>query len=359
MTAPTDVVVRAELLDCVQANLALLADRAHGAGRHLALGARLRFAPVPGPDGLPTVERTLDEHLLDARRLLGLAVAGTWRAATSADLLRGHDLVYVVADAFHLPWVPYHGHEHMDHSFLVEAGPTGFVVHDAYHNDTEWGSARPDRRELSAAELSAALPDGARVFRLDPVDPPAGVRPRQDHAGPEVVDAYVRAYREHPDRVAGLRRLTLETWLLARSRRLHAACHEEPAVFEEHVRRWEALAEQTYLAYRRVARGRAEPPGVLPRLADLLAADRVVFDGLRREVAAVVARVLGVDPVEVLRGEPFPGFPSFSSFRVVDIVERLESALGVEFDAEDLVPEHLHRLDDLCRLVSRSSGGPE
>ncbi|MFD7658935.1 phosphopantetheine-binding protein [Actinosynnema sp. NPDC059797] len=357
MTASTDVVVRAELLDCLQANLALLADRRHGPGRHLALGARLRFAPVPGPDGLPTVERTLDDHLLDARHLLGLAVTGRWEAATAADL--PPDLVYVVADAFHLPWVPYRGHEHMDHSFLVEAGPDGFAVHDAYHNDTRWGPARPGRWELSAAELSAAIPDGARVFRLEPVDPPAAVRPRQDHAEPDVVDAYVRAYREHPDRVAALGRLTLETWLLARSRRLHAACHDEPAAFEEHVRQWGALAEQTYLAYRRVARGRPEPPGVLPRLADLLAADRVVFDGLRREVAAVVARVLKVDPAEVLAGEPFPSFPSFSSFRVVDIVERLESALGVEFDADDLVPENLHRLDDLCRLVSRSSGGPE
>ncbi|WP_053720135.1 hypothetical protein [Saccharothrix sp. NRRL B-16348] len=358
MTASTGTVVRAELLDCVQANLALLADRRHGPGRHLALGARLRFAPVPGPNGLPTVERALDDHLRDARHLLGLAVVDRWHATTSADLPRGHDLVYVVADAFHLPWVPYRGHKHMDHSFLVEPGPAGCTVHDAYHNDTQWGPARPGRWELTAAELSAAVPDGARVFRLEPVDRPADVRPRQHHAEPDVVDAYARAYREHPDRVAALDRLTLETWLLARSRRLHAACHDEPAAFEEHVRQWEALAEQTYLAYRRVARGRPEPPGVLPRLVDLLAADRVVFDGLRREIAAVVARVLNVEPAEVLGGEPFPSFPSFSSFRVVDIVERLESALGVEFDADDLVPENLHRLDDLCRLVSRASGGP-
>ena len=59
-TAPS---VRAELLDCVQSNLAVLADRHHGPGSHLALGAVLRFTPRPGPDGLPTVEPSADSQL--------------------------------------------------------------------------------------------------------------------------------------------------------------------------------------------------------------------------------------------------------------------------------------------------------
>jgi acyl carrier protein len=43
--------------------------------------------------------------------------------------------------------------------------------------------------------------------------------------------------------------------------------------------------------------------------------------------------------------------PGFNSFQVVEIVEALEERLGVEFAAEDLLPENLHRIDDLCRLA--------
>lgn len=354
MTTSMEVEVRAELLDCMQANLALLADWTHGPGTHLALGTELRFATMP-VRGLPSVEPGLEDHLLAARRWLGLAVAGSWKAGGYDDLCRGHGLVYVVADAFDLPWVPYYMQRHMEHSFLLDSRD-GFVVHDAYHTDTEWGPARPGRWELAPSQLADAVRNGARVFRFEAVDPPVDPVPRLVPAPQGALDAYVRAYRDHPNRSEALDRLTLETWLLARSRRLHATRCAPSDEIDQHVRQWELLAEQTYLAWRRVVRGRPEPTGVLPRLTELLEADQVVFGGLRPAVAAVVAGVLGVDAAEVLAGTPFPVFPSFSSFRLIDIVERLESEFAVEFDGDDLVPEHLHHLDDLCRLVARSQG---
>jgi len=65
--------IHAEALDCLQANLAVLADRWHGAGTHLRLGAALGFAPQPATP-LPTVDPGLAGRLTEAQELLGLVV---------------------------------------------------------------------------------------------------------------------------------------------------------------------------------------------------------------------------------------------------------------------------------------------
>ncbi|GAB3677991.1 acyl carrier protein [Saccharopolyspora tripterygii] len=340
--------VRSELLDCVQANLAVLADHHHGPGAHLNLGAELRMSWRG--DELPTVEPELERHLADARRLLGLDPSGDEVVVDEplTERVRPGQVAYVVADAFELPWVPYFGQRHMEHSFLL--GPDG-TVHDAYDNDTPWGPAAPGTWHHPGLRLAGP----ARVLHFDPV-------PIADPV-PTVADVdvaqYLRAYKTHADRVAALERLTLETWLLRRSRALHAAFREhrgepEPAAVAEHLQGWNALVEQTYLAARRVARGRPEPSGVLERMRSLLATDRTVFaadgDYWRQAVASEVAAVLEVDAQHLLDGMPFSSSPRFSSFRLVEIVERLESELGADIDADDLIPENLHRLDDLCRV---------
>jgi hypothetical protein len=414
----------APLYDCLQTNLALLAQSRFGAPE-LALGARLALTPRPGPDGLPTVEPTPGAHLDAARELLGLTVVEHRAVPARPDvaaLLGGHPAVYVVADAYHLPWVPYRAHEHMDHSFLAEPGPDGGVtVLDAYHNDTAYGPARPGRWTLTAAHLADALPAGATAtaFHRAPGTPAAPTAPVHRAPTPAAIEAYVLAYREHPDRPTALRRLTLETWLLSRARRLHAAYRAaaygpDPRA-EAHLADWAKLTEQTYLAHRRVERGRPEPPGPVDRLATLLAEDREVFgadadadadadancgttadtggihaganradpaesgaagaetgartnaasstgaraiadsgDALRETVAEEAAAVLRAAPARLLAGTPLGAVPSFSSFRLVEIVERLEDRLGVRFDADDLVPENLHDLDSLCRIVRRA-----
>lgn len=372
-------VFRPELFDCIQVNLALLADRLHGPGTGLGLGAALPFRPAPGPDGLPTVERGVDEHLAQAQRRLGL-VLHTRRQCASAEQIRPGDGCLVVADAYHLPWVPYLRRRHMDHSFLVARGPgTGTVtVTDAYHNDTPFGPARPGSWTLSEKAWSAAVPGPALVAELgaDPAGPVPG-RPESDMAGAADAESYAAAFGRHPARADALLRLTLETWLLARSRALHAAFMDTaggPGPSNEavaaQVRAWNGLTEQAYLAYRRVERGRAEPSGLLDRLTELLHTDREVFDGaaapapvaptrapgpeeLRRTVAEVAAAVLSTDPGPLLSGTPLTDIPTFSSFRVVEIVERLESELHIEFAPEDLVPENLHEIDAICRVISR------
>ncbi|HWH00942.1 MAG TPA: hypothetical protein VNV66_16870 [Pilimelia sp.] len=361
--------LRSELLDCVQANLALLADHWHGPGTHLALGATLRFRPEPGPAGLPTVEPGLDDQLAAAEAALGLAVRRRRRFRSAADLR--HDLAdggprYVMADAFHLPWGPYAGHRHLPHSFLLQRAGARFQVADAYHNDTPWGPARPGAWWLGAAELAAALPDGGEVVRLEPV-PPARQAPRAELGTPAEAADFVAAYRAHPDRSAALAALTLETWLLARARKLHSAAlaatgGAPPRPTVQHLDAWDKLVEQVYLAHRRALRGAPVSDAPFDRLDALLRRDHEVFRAggapaaphwpqLRRAVARVAADVLHEDEEELLAGVDFTSVPTFSSFRMVDIVDRLEEELRVRFDEGQLLPERLHRVDDICRLL--------
>ncbi|MEU5266045.1 acyl carrier protein [Amycolatopsis sp. NPDC021455] len=356
------------LFDCVQVNLAELADRLHGAGTHLAMGRVLRFWPRPGADGLPTVEPQVDTQVTESADLLGLRVTRRARIA-SVDELEPGPGCYAVADAFHLPWVPYHRKEHLQHSFLVEPDGDGVTVVDGYHNDTQWGAARPGRWTLTRAELAEALPEGALTFEIAATDRPAERTPLVELAD---AGAYVAAYADFPDRVRALRGLTLQTWLLTRGRRLHAAAMGlDTEAVRAHLAEWDALAKQVYLASRRVSAGRDEPRSVFGRLDGCLAADHTAFDEtgpvtesttdsgevpteVRESVSAVIRTVLGTGPAEGDRA--LGDIPGFSSFRMMEIVERIESDLGVEFAAEDLVPEKLTHVDGLCRAVLDAGG---
>lgn len=377
--------VRAELLDCFQSNLAVLADRQHGAGTHLRLGAALRVRTRPGPHGLPTIEPSLDDALADAADLLGLTAVQRW-SDTRGDWARSlREAAWVIVDAYHLPWVPYHRQRHLEHSFLVEPGGAGdpaetggadaLTVTDAYHNDTPWGAARPTWLRVGRAELAVIL-DAApgQAFQLvatplgPPQEPPVRISATE-------VDDYLRRYAEHPDRTATLDQFTMETWLLARSRRLRAAYLAQqagavPQHVAEHLARWDGLVEYTYLASRRVARGRPEPPDLLPRTAELLHADsEVLSDGPRAAgggqrspeqiawaVTAIVVRVLGIPDVPACDAD-LTELRAFNSLRMLEIVDQLEEDFAIEFGPGDLLPERLHRIGDLCELVERSLNG--
>ncbi|MFD9404418.1 acyl carrier protein [Streptomyces sp. NPDC060011] len=360
--------IRTGLLDCLQVNLAVLADHFHGAGTHLRLGARLDLPVRLLPDGLPTADPTLDQRLGSAAPLAGLDPVHRIRLAGTElldEATRHGDVLYVVADAFHLPWLPYYGNAHMDHSFLLTAGPQGLCVTDGYHIETRWGTASPGTHLLDPAVLAHL--DFAEAVAFAPVPPaPATSTVAAYESGP-----YLTAYTTWPDRARALDQLSAETWLLARARKLHAAHRAQAAgrttaseAERAHLTAWDKVVEQTYLAARRVSRGRAEPPGTVERLSELLAADHQVFaaapsppDGhaidpeLRRRVATVAADVLDVPTDTLLDGAAFDSLPSFSSFRLVEIVEQLESELGRELDADELIPENLRRVDDLCRIA--------
>ena len=297
----------AAAMDCIQVNLAVRADQIHGSGTHLRLGAPLRFdtRPLDGADGaadeeyggLPTVEQTLRDRLAESGDLLGLAIDEIPAPACGAELAARCHLgrpLYVVGDAFALPWCPYFGQQHMEHGFLAVAGPAGdrgsLTVLDAYHNDTEWGPARPTQYSWPLNDLITGIPGRElRTYLVTPRQPATPPSPADNLAhltAPPAAarNAYVQAYRDHPDQRRAMERLALETWLLSRSRELHARWlatggQDSPAAGRavEHAGTWARLAEQVYVALRRVRRGRPAPDVYGP-LAELLAGDMVLAE---------------------------------------------------------------------------------
>ncbi|WP_181160518.1 acyl carrier protein [Streptomyces solincola] len=377
--------IRADVLDCVQSNLAVLADAFHGEGTHLGLGAELSSRWYPGADDLPTVDPPLAAGLAAAERTLHLAVRGQASSQgprLPVDIPPGK-LRYAVADAHEMPWLPYFGRQHMAHSFLLAApeapGGTWSVI-DAYDNDTQWGAAKPGSWAVTAEELAGLT--RVELFDIVPGPGPAPrPRTRVEHLP---MDDYLAAFDAGADRERVLHRLTGDVWLLARSRRLHALFRADGTPDREtaeHLGHWDKLVTQSYLAYRRVTRDRPEPAGIVPQLAALLETDRRIFketaaagdpragtmpgaggdqdragDALRCEVAAVVGDVLDADAAALLAdGTDLAVLPGFTSFRMADVIDRLEARLGVEFDAGDLVPENLRSVDGLCRIVRRAT----
>jgi hypothetical protein len=194
----------------------------------------------------------------------------------------------VVADTYDLPWIPYAGHRHMPHSFLLEAGDGGYTVVDAYLNDTQWGSARPGAWSLSAAGIDRAVSGGALAITVD-----AGARrPRADResiladnaaqaraAAPDI-ERYTVLLRAGLDGPEAVERLVLDIWLLARERLLHSAwigSHPAAAEIADQAEAWQRLATRSYLALRRAQRG--EPPhgAVVDDLGRLLHADAALI----------------------------------------------------------------------------------
>lgn len=379
-TPAAPAAVRAELLDCMQANLAVLADGSHGPRTHLRLGAVLRLDPRPEATGLPTVEPTLTDQLAAARTLLGLGTDDLARDRPTAGVLAAladGRTRYVVADAHDLPWTPYHGRRHLEHSLLLRAdGGGGVEITDAYHNDTPWGRARPARWTLTTAAAAAALPPVLNAVTAPEVVPLGPVPPPGPGSDPAAVEAYLAPYRGRGD-AGTLDRLCLQTWLLTRSRALHAAFlaagDELPPAATAHLDRWRAVSEQAYVALRRAERGRPAPAGVLDAVAELLHRDaavltradaagriapvtRVAATGSREadpmwpQFAGVVGTVLGTSAAELSRVGSLAEIRSCSSLRLVEVIEALEHTFGVRFGPADLAPDRLHDLDHLLAL---------
>jgi hypothetical protein len=275
-------------LDCMQANLAVLADRQHP-GAHLALGAPLRFTRAGQPE--KAVAATLDDRLADAASLLGLRVTARWDGVDGSrlrELAADHAPLYVVADAYWMAWVPYAGHRHLDHSFLLpRADSRQVLVADAYQTNTQWGESRPGVWQLTPAGLDAAAGGGATAVTLA-----AGPLPRLDAdailAGNSAamsaalgdIDRYLAAARAAVGGHQALERLVLDVWLLSRSRLLHAAwlasLGDRPADADaaaEHAQAWLRLSALAFVAERRAQRGQASSPAVIDQLDGLLHAD--------------------------------------------------------------------------------------
>lgn len=363
-------------LDCTQANLAAVAD-CHHPGVHVALGAPLRFTLG-----------TLDDRLADAADLLGLRVAARWDGLDGAslrDLAADHSPLYVVADAYSMAWVPYRGQRHLEHSFLlVRAGPSQALIVDAYHNNTEWGEARPGVWRIPTAELDAAA-DGATAMTFDVGSPPrldveailAGNAAAMETASADI-ERYTSAARAELDHHQALERLVLDVWLLSRSRQLHAAwlaCldgrPDEAAAAAQHAEAWMRLATLAFVAERRARRGQAVSPTLVDQLHDLLRQDVLlarrlasdtaggprpfVTDELKSAVLDELKSITGRKDGSLDAETELRSLPGFSSFRLVGLIERAEKRLGLQLDPDDLTAESLRTVSSLCEMFGRAA----
>ncbi|WP_055583085.1 hypothetical protein ACFIN9_00250 [Streptomyces noursei] len=315
--ARAEIDIDTSALDCIQANLAAVANAVHRTRREHELGAVFAFRPrvvVPEDDqdgtGLPTIEPTLADRVATAGTSLGLCHTAPQRVSVPDRLTDAPANVWhlVIADAFHLPWVPYYQHKHAGHSFAVRTANRSVELLDAYTNDTPWGAARPSVWTLTPAALRSALDHvdsftvvgltrGSAGVPLSPAEAFATtVGDLASAADDGRIDSYLDAYARHPDQAAALSRLTTEVWLMARQRLAQARwlattdatsrTDDRPAY--EGADQWLEAAEATYLAMRRAQRGRPVPGGVLDRIAHLLRTDGSRLEACLQEATAVV-----------------------------------------------------------------------
>ncbi len=289
-------------LDCVSDDLALLLATRGVADVEAVFGQDWRFdvldddGPLPRP-GLPPA----DQDDLIARRT---GWRPRWRPATSperdaqdwcAELSAGNP-VLVVGDAYHLPWLPYAGREHMAHGFVIDGlswddGVLTAHIADPYDNVTQWGHAQPMTTRQALGPLAPALADGRWAVLV------AAGQPRQANPGEQAAanaaaitraaadGSYQRFIDAHEESgVEEMASLALATWLLARNRALHARwlaglpAWQRPDWLAERFEAeisggWRRAMEMTYIALRRLRGGHAAPPAAIRSVRQVAAAE--------------------------------------------------------------------------------------
>ncbi|HEX6871192.1 MAG TPA: hypothetical protein VF163_08845, partial [Micromonosporaceae bacterium] len=173
---------------------------------------------------------------------------------------------------------------------LSAADVTAHVV-DPYRNATQWGQANPLTTALPLADLGPALA-GGRWAVLEPASDPVPVHPESAlaaNAAAIMSAAEHGAYRRFVVRhqrlgPVELEHLTLQAWLLSRSRALHGRWLADlpPAVLDpaqafrfqgQVAAGWRRVSELSYLALRRVRSGRPAPNAVLAALTSVADAE--------------------------------------------------------------------------------------
>lgn len=321
------------LLDCWESTLALALVAAGNPDVATLLGSQWWFAapeaaqaPV-GLDREPQAARLL--RLAGLRLRPALAAEGGPAGQCARELADGR-LPLVVTDAFLLPWCPYRGVKHVEHSFAVTGVDplTGaLAVVDAYANRTEWGEAAPLTAWLDGPTAGRVAADpSTRVLVLDPGDgagptvsvlPSASARPtpaallREDGAAlaawadTDPFAAFVAAGGAPEPSVAAFEAFCESCWTVERRRALYAewldraAADPEAAALlpdgfaerfrERVVASWSAVNRFTYLALRRVRAGRGGGRGLTELLAAAAAAERELAAELAAAVAATPA----------------------------------------------------------------------
>lgn len=294
--------VDTDLLDCLAVNLAVLLAWHSSADVRTPFAARWRFRlRRDGAGGTARPDLPPQDLAEDLRELAGYELrwhpaddlAGelpAWAAACDKG-----EPVLVVADAFDMPWCPYAGHEHMEHSFIVAGvGRDCLTIADGYVNTTEWGAAQPVTATAGQAEIARLLAGAGRWSVLRPAGLVAGRTAAQlvgDNADDIAAAGEAGHYEVFLRQAAALAQagdlaaVALDSWLLARSRRLHSRWLDSHAAtwLPARVRQdfaatvagaWTRAAEMSYIGLRRARSGRAVPPAATECLRQACTAEQ-------------------------------------------------------------------------------------
>ncbi len=209
--------------------------------------------------------------------------------------------VLVFGDAYLMPWLPYFGREHMEHSFIVDgisADHKLLHIVDAYTNRTEWGMAAPTETCLPALGLEPITQDFDSPHRgsfwimqqtatATPADVGAllkrnaeqmRVQARSD--GPLAL--FCQHYAQAITDVPAVKAFTLACWLVARARAYHQLwlsdiARAQPDLLDQRfvdlfaqdvVQPWQRVSEFAYILFRRVSQGRKPPDTCFQMLAE-------------------------------------------------------------------------------------------
>lgn len=310
-----------DLLDCLAVNLAVLLAWHGVADVRTPFAARWRFRLRSAKTGDGRPDLPPQDVADDLRELAGWELQ--WQSAVElaselpawAAACDEGQPVLVLADAFGMPWVPYSGHEHMEHSFIVAGvGAGDFTVVDGYTNTTEWGAAQPVATTAGRAEIAGLLAGPGRwsVVRSagsSPATSPA--RLVQDNAEQIRAAGEAGCYEVFLSHAAALVQagdlapVALDTWLLARSRGLHARWLDSDAAAWVPARArqdfgttvtaaWTRAAEMSYIGLRRARSGRGVPPAVTECLRLACSAEQELANVLCNDFRP--AAVAGRDP---------------------------------------------------------------
>jgi hypothetical protein len=294
-------------LDCLNDNLAVLLDYLGVTDIRTPFACQWYFDFDPSAhDRRPILESFPVEDFI--RQHTGCSIKKSQfergRAVeTCSELVQRGQPVLVFGDAFLMPWLPYFGQEHMEHSFIVDGiSADQQVLHivDAYYNRTEWGTATPTATYLPVMGLEPIIhnvesPHGGAFWTMQQDGPAHAVdflallQRNAEQMGMQARDAgplsrFCQHYAEAIRDASAIKEFTLACWLVARARGYHhlwlsdvASTH--PNLFDptfvdrfsqDVVAPWQRVSEFAYILFRRVSQGRTPPDTCFRMLAETI-----------------------------------------------------------------------------------------
>lgn len=311
--------VDSRYLDCVDDNVAVLLKYAGHGDTRTPFACEWHFAFASATHTVAVFRTPIEDRIArwTPYRLVRERVGGDV-IAWCRDRVVSSGPILLYGDAYFMPWLVYAGHQHIEHSFLVDAvtADDGVRIVDAYCNRTTWGDIRPTECWISHKTFLECVqtletPMSATSARVERTDMRPGaelVAELRTNAAAMLaaaaeqgaMSAFVDAYTTAISDSAFVTRFVLDCWLAVRVRGLHALwltdiAEQRPDIIAPRlaerfrvdvVSAWQRVNELAFLMQRRVSLGRSAPAGALDWIREaVIPAERKVAVELSEHLA--------------------------------------------------------------------------